>query len=97
MLALTLTVIDSGVVQHPPPVFAIVSQAPPLLVVGMASNVKLVPELSPVLATANTCGKGLAPPKGIVKLIGLICRKTLVPTVTLMGTVMLLPAVWNKT
>lgn len=96
MLALTLTVIVSGVAQQATPVFAMVSQAPPLLVTAAASKVMLEPELSPVLMSDRTCGSGFAPPKGMVKLMGFTCRKTVLPTVTLTGTVTLLPAVCNE-
>src|SRR5581483_259596 len=50
----------------------------------------------PVLATVSTWGSGFAPPNGMLKAIGLICRNTLSPTVALMGTVTLLPAVWKE-
>ena len=93
VLAFTLTVIASGVVQQATPVFAIVNQAPPLPVTAAASNVMLEPELSPVLMMLRTCGNGFAPPKGMVKLIGFTWRKTVLPTVTLTGMVTLLPAV----
>src|ERR1022692_4349137 len=44
----------------------------------------------------NTCGSGLAPPKGMVKSRGFTWLKTLGPTDTLTGTVTLQPVVLNK-
>src|SRR5215469_1461397 len=69
-----------------------VSQEPPLLVTTEASNVIAVP----VVAIERTCGRGFAPPKGIVKAMGFTCRNTLLPTLTVIGTVTLLPVVRNR-
>src|SRR5581483_11724329 len=92
VLALTLTVRASGVVQQSTPDLLTVSQAPPLLVTATESKLKL----DPVLIAEITWGSGLAPPNGMVKLMGLIWRKTLAPTVTATGMVTLLPVVWKE-
>src|SRR5690242_12220462 len=85
----------SGVVQHRVPALLTVSHAPPLPVTATELKLTFTLELSLVLMTDRIWGSGLAPANGIVKLIGLTCRNTVVPTVTLTGIVMLLPVVCN--
>src|SRR5215469_4654975 len=58
----TVTVMTLGVVQQFVPEFAIVSHEPPVLVVAVALKVKFVPLLIAVMI----CGRGLAPPNGLV-------------------------------
>src|ERR1700684_3138790 len=79
----------SGVAQHSPPRLEIVSQLPPFPVYTAELKLKFVP----VLATARICGKGFAPPWGMVKLIAFTCAKTLGPTTTLTGMVTSSPVV----
>src|SRR5271165_909614 len=75
----------SGVAQQPLPAGDTLSQFTPPPVTPTADALK--EKLVPVLATANTWGKGLAPPNGMVKLMGFPCTKAGFPTVTLTGTV----------
>src|SRR5258708_6172478 len=86
-----MTVNGDGVVQQNPD-GETCSQLPP--VADTATDVNANAE--PVLAIASVCGSGSAPPNGLVKLRALPCSKTLSPIVTLIGTVMLSPAVWNR-
>ena len=69
MVALTVAVMLSGVLQHSMPEGEIVSQAPPVPVAADALKVKLLP----VLETATICGDGFEPPSVMLKLRGLAC------------------------
>src|SRR4029077_19934220 len=90
-LGFTIAVIVSGIAQRTQPpkltLFA-VSQVPPVAVDALTVKLKA----APVLAMVRVCGSGLVPPNDLVKLMALIWRKTLSPTATLTGMVMLLPA-----
>src|SRR5450755_2467567 len=94
-MAFTVTVTDSGVVQHSVPEGETLSQAPPLLVVAVA--LKEVFVFGSALAIDKICGKGFAPPTGIVKLMGFTCQKTASPTYTATGTVTVPLAAANET
>src|ERR1039458_5660986 len=76
----------NGVLQHSPPRLEMLSQLPPVPGYTAELKVKLVRGLALLYPPGR-----VRPPRGMVKLIGFTWVKTLVPTVTLTGTVTLLP------
>src|SRR5271155_1019547 len=70
-----------------------VNQLPPVELPTVAVRVNCVP----VLAMVMTCERGLAPAKVLLKLSGLIWRKTDGPTITVMGMETESPVVFSRT
>src|ERR1700733_12896448 len=91
--AVTVTVIASDAVQQSVPKGEIWSQDPPVPVAARA--LKLKPVL--VVATVTICGKGSAPPAGMVKRRGFTWLKTGSPITTLIGMLTLPTAVSMRT
>ena len=88
-LAFTVAVTVFGApVQHPSPGVT-ESQDPPLAV----DEVVRKEMAAPVVGMLTVCGRGLWPPKGMVKLIALTCARTFAPSTKVTGTVTLLPGV----
>src|SRR5712692_5921790 len=89
---MTLAVIARGVKQQPFPVGEMDNQLPPLAVATDPLN--RIVELS-IVDTFKTCGSGLTPPNGMVKLMGFSWINGAAPTVTVTGIVVESPVVWK--
>ena len=68
------------------------SQEPPLAVTALALKWNVDSSVAEML---STCGSGLEPPNGMVKLSGFNCVKGAAPTVTVSGMVVVSPLVWK--